>query len=92
MAELGRQPSHERHDLVGGAVGHISYDWVSELEPVPLPAPHPDDAGLPRMRFMLAESVIAFDHVRRTVSLIGPQAAVDRLSAVILLQSYLDSL
>jgi anthranilate synthase component I len=69
--------------FVGGAVGHISYDWVSELEPVPLPAPHPDDAGLPRMRFMLAESVVAFDHVRRTVSLIGPQAAVDRLAEVL---------
>ena len=69
--------------FVGGAVGHISYDWVSELEPVPLPPSHPDDAGLPRMRFMLAESVVAFDHVRRTVSLIGPQPAVERLSEVL---------
>jgi anthranilate synthase component I len=69
--------------FVGGAVGHISYDWVSELEPVPLPPPHPDDAGLPRLRFMLAESVVAFDHVRRTVSLIGPQAAVNRLAEVL---------
>jgi anthranilate synthase component 1 len=76
-------PAAGEPPFVGGAVGHISYDWVSELEPVPLPAPHPDDAGLPRMRFMLAESVVAFDHVRRTVSLIGPQAAVDRLAEVL---------
>jgi len=69
--------------FVGGAVGHISYDWVSELEPVPLPPQHPDDAGLPRMRFMLAEAVVAFDHVRRTVSLIGPRPAVDRLAEVL---------
>ena len=69
--------------FVGGAVGHIAYDWVSELEPVPLPPDHPDDAALPRMRFMLADSVVAFDHVRRTVSLIGPAAAVDRLAEVL---------
>ncbi|HYW29120.1 MAG TPA: anthranilate synthase component I family protein [Gaiellales bacterium] len=69
--------------FVGGAVGHISYDWVSELEPVPLPPAHPDDAGLPRMRFMLADSVVAFDHVRRTVSLIGPPAQVGRLADVL---------
>ena len=69
--------------FVGGAVGHIAYDWVSELEPVPLPPAHPDDAALPRMRFMLADSVVAFDHVRRTVSLIGPAAAVDRLAEVL---------
>jgi hypothetical protein len=31
------------------------------------------------MRFMLADSVVAFDHVRRTMSLIGPRKAVERL-------------
>jgi anthranilate synthase component 1 len=76
-------PAPGEPPFVGGAVGYISYDWVSELEPVPLPDAHLDDAGLPRMRFMLAESVIAFDHVRRTVSLIGPTEAVDRLAAAL---------
>jgi anthranilate synthase component I len=76
-------PGRGEPPFVGGAVGHISYDWVSELEPVPLPPAHPDDAALPRMRFMLAESVVAFDHVRRTVSLIGSPAAVERLAAVL---------
>src|SRR5947209_10891082 len=66
--------------FVGGAVGHISYDWVSELEPVPLPPAHPDDAGLPVMRFMLADAVVAFDHVRRTVLLTGPVARVEQLA------------
>ena len=65
--------------FVGGAVGHLSYDWATQLEPVPLPPAHPDDAGLPLMRFMLADSVVAFDHVRRTMSLIGPRKAVERL-------------
>ncbi|MGN6379667.1 MAG: anthranilate synthase component I family protein [Gaiellales bacterium] len=69
--------------FVGGAVGYVSYDWVSELEPVPLPGEAPADAGLPRMRFMLAESVVAFDHVRRTISLIGPAEQVDELGAAL---------
>jgi anthranilate synthase component 1 len=76
-------PAAGEPPFVGGAVGHISYDWVSELEPVPLPPVHPDDAGLPRTRFMLADSVVAFDHVRRTVSLIGPPARVEHLAQVL---------
>jgi anthranilate synthase component I len=72
-------PAAGEPPFVGGAVGHLSYDWVSQLEPVPLPAAHPDDAGLPLMRFMLADSVVAFDHVRRTVSLIGSRKSVERL-------------
>jgi anthranilate synthase component I len=67
----------------GGAVGFLSYDWVGELEPVPVPPPHPDDAGLPRLRFMLADSVVAFDHVRRTLSVTGPQATVDRITSAL---------
>ncbi len=67
----------------GGAVGFLSYDWVGELEPVPLPPPHPDDAGLPRLRFMLADSVVAFDHVRRTLSVTGPQETVERITSAL---------
>jgi anthranilate synthase component 1 len=67
----------------GGAVGFLSYDWVGELEPVPVPPPHPDDAGLPGLRFMLADSVVAFDHVRRTLSVTGPQATVDRITSAL---------
>ena len=67
----------------GGAVGFLSYDWVGELEPVPVPPPHPDDAGLPRLRFMLADSVVAFDHVRRTLSVTGPRETVDRITSAL---------
>jgi anthranilate synthase component 1 len=76
-------PAPGEPPFVGGAVGHISYDWVAGLEPVPMPAPHPDDAGLPRLRFMLADSVVAFDHVRRTVSLIGSESEVERLESAL---------
>jgi anthranilate synthase component 1 len=67
----------------GGAVGFLSYDWVGELEPVPVPPPHPDDAGLPRLRFMLADSVVAFDHVRRTLSVTGPPETVERIASAL---------
>jgi anthranilate synthase component I len=85
VAFAASQPPPEpgQPPFVGGAVGYVSYDWVSELEPVPLPAAGPDDAGLPRMRFMLADAVVAFDHVRRTVSVIGPEAQVDELAAAL---------
>jgi anthranilate synthase component 1 len=76
-------PAPGEPPFVGGAVGHISYDWVAGLEPVPMPAPHPDDAGLPELRFMLADSVVAFDHVRRTVSLIGSESEVERLESAL---------
>jgi anthranilate synthase component I len=65
--------------FAGGAVGFLSYDWVSELEPVPLPAANGADAGLPTMRFLLAETVVAFDHVRRTMTVTGEPAEVDRI-------------
>ncbi len=64
--------------FAGGAVGFLSYDWASELEPVPLPAANGADAGLPTMRFLLAETVVAFDHVRRTMTVTGERTAVDR--------------
>ena len=64
--------------FAGGAVGFLSYDWVSQLEPVPLPAANGADAGLPTMRFLLAETVVAFDHVRRTMTVTGERGAVDR--------------
>jgi anthranilate synthase component I len=65
--------------FAGGAVGFLSYDWVSDLEPVPLPAANGADAGLPTMRFLLAETVVAFDHVRRTMTVTGGRAEVDRV-------------
>ena len=69
--------------FVGGAVGFIGYDWVSELEPVELPPPHPDDPDLPRARFMLTDAVVAFDHVRRVITITGEPGAVERIVAAL---------
>jgi anthranilate synthase component 1 len=41
-------------------VGYVSYDYVAELEPtVPLPG---DGVGLPETRFVVAETLVRFDH------------------------------
>jgi anthranilate synthase component 1 len=46
----------------GPVVGHVGYDWITELEPtVPLPQAGP---GLPSSRFVVADVLLRFDHVR----------------------------
>jgi anthranilate synthase component 1 len=43
-------------------VGYLSYDFAAKLEPtVPLPA---DSRGLPESRFVAADILVRFDHVR----------------------------
>ena len=43
-------------------VGYLAYDFVAKLEPtVPLPA---SGRGLPESRFVAAEALVRFDHVR----------------------------
>ena len=47
FSPVAARPGPGEPPFVGGAVGYLSYDWVSQLEPVPLPPAHPDDAGHP---------------------------------------------
>jgi anthranilate synthase component 1 len=76
-------PAPGRPPFMGGAVGFLSYDWVTQLEPVPLPAATTADAGLPVMRFLLASTSVAFDHVRRTMTVTGSRSHVDRVVAAL---------
>ena len=51
----------------GGAVGYLGYDCVRHFEPVPLAAaPGPD---IPESRFLLAEDLAIFDHLKQRVVL-----------------------
>ena len=45
----------------GGAVGYLGYDMVRFFED--LPETNPDDLELPDCQFMLAETLVIFDHV-----------------------------
>jgi len=54
--------------FVGGAVGYLSYETVSEFER--LPAPKVAEAG-PTACFMLTDTMIVFDNVRHTMKIVA---------------------
>jgi anthranilate synthase component 1 len=56
-------------------VGYLAYDHIAKLEPtVPLPA---DGPGLPESRFVVAETLIRFDHGSGTAEVLaGDQPAI----------------
>lgn len=54
--------------FVGGAVGYFGYDCVRKVEH--LPDCPPDDLGLPDMAFLLTDVIVAFDHLRHTITLL----------------------
>lgn len=52
----------------GGAAGFFGYDTVRYFEVLPdMPE---DDIGLPELHFMLADEIIAFDHLRQKLHII----------------------
>jgi anthranilate synthase component 1 len=60
-------------------VGYLGYDHVANLEPkVPLPERGP---GLPESRFVIADTLIRFDHGRGTAEVLAgdPEAVTDLL-------------
>ena len=59
-------------------VGYLSYDFVAKLEPtVPLPA---DGSVLPESRFVAADALVRFDHVRGVAEVLhGDPDEVGRL-------------
>jgi anthranilate synthase component 1 len=80
-------PLRIRHDglpgLVGGAVGYIGYDYVRFLER--LPSLRQDPLGLPLCNFILASTLVVFDHVKHKMLLVcvageAPEARLDELA------------
>jgi anthranilate synthase component I len=59
----------------GGAVGVFGYDLVRTVEP--LPEPNPDPLGLPDLALMLTDVLVAFDHLRREVTVLANVYAED---------------
>ena len=55
--------------LAGGLVGYFGYDLVRRLERLP-DAP-PDDLGLPEMAFLLADTVLVFDHLKHAITIVA---------------------
>jgi anthranilate synthase component I len=75
--------------FAGGAVGFFGYDCVRAIEP--LGAPNPDELGLPDLALMLTDALVAFDHLKHTVTILanayveeeGIEAGYERARAVI---------
>jgi anthranilate synthase component 1 len=67
--------------FTGGAVGYVAYDAVELFEPtVRLPATD-GDPGAPA-QFLIADIVVVFDHVRRTVQVIAQPGRDDEADAI----------
>ena len=56
--------------FAGGAVGFFGYDLVRTVETT-LGEPNPDALGLPDMALMLSDVLVAFDHLKHTLSIIA---------------------
>ena len=69
MAGRWRQaPAEGLPPFTGGLVGYFGYDLVRTVEP--LGDPNPDALGLPDMALMVSDLLVAFDHLRHTISVI----------------------
>jgi anthranilate synthase component I len=85
LAELQRQmsaftpvPHGELPPFYGGLVGFLSYDAVRQFEPTITQSP-PDDLGIPDAIFLLADTLLIFDHKLRRL-LIVANAMIDDFS------------
>ncbi|HEX8372581.1 MAG TPA: anthranilate synthase component I [Chthoniobacterales bacterium] len=56
--------------FTGGAVGFLTFDAVRFFEPSVGPAPK-DDLGLPETKFLITDTLLAFDHRRRKLQIIA---------------------
>jgi len=78
----------EAEELDVPVVGYLAYDHVAKLEPtVPLP---PDGPDLPESRFVVAETLVRFDHGSGTAEVLagGPDAIATRLESELVIQEF----
>src|SRR4051794_8765087 len=72
-AELERYrlaPLPDLPPFAGGAVGLFGYDLVRSAEPT-VGEPNPDDLGIPDLALMVSDVLLAFDHLKHTVTVIA---------------------
>jgi anthranilate synthase component I len=68
VARYSQAPMVGGPPFTGGAVGFFGYDLVRVVEP--LGDPGPDPLGLPDMALMLSDSLVVFDHLKHTVTIL----------------------
>lgn len=70
MASYRCQAHPELPGFTGGAVGYLGYDAVRRFEPT-VPSHPTDDLGLPDMLFLIADTVVLFDHKNRRIKVVA---------------------
>lgn len=55
--------------FVGGAVGYLSFEYVSCVEPS-VPVPEDDPLKMPVLHFMIIDTLVVFDRVKQTLKLL----------------------
>ncbi len=81
-AELSGSRSAPVPDLppfAGGAVGVFAYDLVRAVEP--LGEPNPDPLGVPDLALMLTDTLVVFDHLKHTITVLANVYAEDDLES-----------
>jgi anthranilate synthase component 1 len=68
LGRLRQAPMQDPPPFTGGAVGLFGYDLVRAIEP--LSEPNPDPVGLPDMALMLTDGLLAFDHLKHTITIL----------------------
>jgi anthranilate synthase component 1 len=56
--------------FTGGAVGYLGYEAVIRFEPS-VPSAPIDDLGVPEMLFLIADTVVVFDHKKRRLKIVA---------------------
>ena len=70
MAKYRCKVHPELPGFTGGAVGYLGYEAVRRFEPS-VPAAPEDDLDLPDMLFLIADTVVAFDHKNRRIKVVA---------------------
>ncbi|HKO26141.1 MAG TPA: anthranilate synthase component I [Solirubrobacteraceae bacterium] len=79
LRRINAAPLPDLPPFAGGAVGLFAYDLVRTVEP--LGPPNPDPLGVPDLALMLTDALVAFDHLKHTVTVIANAYADDDLEA-----------
>ena len=70
MAQYNPVTHGDAPPFYGGAVGYMSYDAVKQFEPTIKTSPE-DDLGLPDAVFMIADTLLIFDHKLRRLLVVA---------------------
>jgi anthranilate synthase component 1 len=70
MSSYRSAPRAELPGFTGGAVGYLGYEAVTAFEPS-VPRAGKDDLNVPDMLFLIADTVIQFDHRARKIKIVA---------------------